>query len=306
MGTPLFAVPALRALVEAGHHILGAVTQPDRPKGRGRRLMPSPVKEVACEYGIEVLQPEKASAPAFCEIIRGKNPDLIIVVAFGQILKRSLLDIPGWGAINIHASLLPKYRGAAPIHWAILNDENETGLTAIRMDEGMDTGPILMQEAIPIMENETAGHLHDRLARLSGDFLLRTLEGLIESRLREVPQDHRKASYTGKIDRSMSVIQWDQPAKAISAFMRALDPWPGAMSEFRGRNIKFFSPKVLDERAGPTHPGRIRGCGEEGLMVETGEGLLVVRELQAPGRKRLGAAEFLRGFPMDPGALLGR
>lgn len=306
VGTPNFAVPSLKALVNHGLYVEAVVTQPDRPRGRGRQVIASPVKQAATEYGIEVLQPERASDTRFCEVIRSKNPDLLVVVAFGQILKGRLLKIPPLGALNIHASLLPKYRGAAPIHWAILNNEATTGLTAMRMDEGMDTGPVLLQEEVPILANETAGHLHDRLALLSGVFLIRTIDGLIENRLEERPQDEIDATYTGKLDRKMSMVRWHQPAGVLSGLIRALDPWPGAFTTYQGKEIKLFSSQVVDGEGPEGVPGRVLGHSEGSLVVETGKGIIKVGELQIAGKKRLAATDFLRGFHLDKGVTLGK
>ncbi|MBW1707763.1 MAG: methionyl-tRNA formyltransferase [Deltaproteobacteria bacterium] len=305
MGTPDFAVPSLKALIKDGHNVLSVVTQPDRPKGRGRKLFPSPVKRVAREYGIEILQPEKASDGQFCDTIRSLEPDLLIVVAFGRILKNKLLTIPRWGALNIHASLLPKYRGAAPIHWAILNNETKTGLTAMRMDEGLDTGPVLLQEEVAIIEHETAGSLHDRLAGLSGDFIIKTLKGLAKNRLKKMHQDPNEATYATKIDRGMSLIKWDQPANAISGLIRALDPWPGAFTTLEGKEIKLFLSRVTGKEARDEVPGRVAGQSEGALLVETGKGLIEITELQIPGKKRLPAGDFLRGFALERGTVLG-
>lgn len=305
MGTPDFAVPSLTALLREGHKVVGVVTQPDRPKGRGRKITYSPVKRVAVDSGIEVLQPEKASDRLFCEMIRSRDPDLLIVVAFGQILKRELLEIPRWGAMNIHASLLPRYRGAAPIQAAILNNEDKTGLTAMKMDEGMDTGPILLQEEISILPDETAGQLHDRLARLSGDFLPRALNGLAENALEERVQEEKEATYASKIDRKMARVKWDQTAQAVSALIRALDPWPGAFTTLSGREIKVFSSEVVSGNNVSTIPGRVAGLWEGALHVETGDGVVQIKELQTAGKKRLPVGDFLRGFSLDPGTVLG-
>jgi methionyl-tRNA formyltransferase len=304
-GTPEFAVPSLRALVEQGYRVSGVVTQPDRAKGRGRKVGFGPVKGFALEYGLEVLQPEKTSERQFGETIRLKNPDLLIVVAFGQILKRAVLEIPRWGAINIHASLLPKYRGAAPIQWAVLNGETETGLTAMRMDEGLDTGPILLQEHTPILPDETAGHLHDRLASLSGEFIIETLRGLIANQIHEMPQDHVKATFAPKIVRSMSFVDWNQPARAVSAFIRGLDPWPGALAMVKGKEIKLFSSFVAGEKPLDTVPGRVAGHWDGVLYMETAKGVTGIRELQIPGKRRQTASEFLRGFPIEKGTVMG-
>ncbi len=305
MGTPEFAVSGLEALIGAGHNVAAVVTQPDRPKGRGRKRTPSPVKQTALRNGIEVLQPENASEEGFCRRISDKGPDILIVVAFGQILRRNLLRIPRWGVLNIHASLLPRYRGAAPIQWAILNNETRTGLTAMRMEEGLDTGPILLQEAVDIPADETAGELHDRLARISGGFLLKTLQGLSENRLRERPQDHSRATYAGKIDRKMARIKWERPAEAVSALIRGLDPWPGAYTTLNGKEIKLFSSRVVQRTTPGGVPGRVAGLGEGSLLVETGSGIVEIRALQLQGKKRLPAEVFLRGLPLSTGTLFG-
>ena len=309
MGTPDYAVPSLKKLVECGYAVRAVVTQPDRPRGRGRRPAPPPVKVEAQRLGLPVFQPQKASAMDFCRSIQELGPDVLVVVAFGQILKKGLLDIPGWGVLNIHASLLPRYRGAAPIQWAVINDERETGLTAMRMDQGLDTGPILLQKAVPIGPEETAGELHDRLSRLSGDVLVQALEGLKEHRLVEMPQDNALATHAPKIDRGMAVVPWTRTARSIAALIRGLDPWPGAVSFVGKKEVKLFSAVVaaapdsnIDKRG---VPGRVAGCTGGGLLVETGEGIVRIRELQAPGRRRLPASEFLRGFPIEQGTVLG-
>ena len=305
MGTPDYAVPSLEKLIKQGHTIQAVVTQPDRPKGRSKKLVPSPVKRVATRFDLEVLQPEKPSDKSFYEGIRELSPDLLVVVAFGQILKKDLLNIPRWGALNIHAPLLPKYRGAAPIQRAIINDETKTGLSAMRMEEGLDTGPVLLQEEILIGFEETAGELHDRLALLSGDILLKAIEGMRSGHLIEKPQEDKLATYAPKIDRSISFINWNQPARAISALIRALDPWPGAITPVGGKDIKLFSSKVVDGAGLDLSPGRIAEYSGEGLLVETGKDLILIREFQAPGKKRLAAADFLRGFPINDGTMLG-
>jgi methionyl-tRNA formyltransferase len=305
MGTPDFAVPSLQALVDGGYGVLAVVTQPDRPKGRGRKLSPSPVKRVALDYQLELLQPEKVSDPQFCEIIEAMGPDLIILVAFGQILKKDILSIPPWGALNIHASLLPKYRGAAPIQWAILNNEEKTGLTAMKMDEGMDTGPILLQEEVDMPTDVTAGQLHDQLSHLSGEFLLRTLKSMAENRVAERAQENEKATYAPKITKEMSVIEWKNSAEDISARIRALDPWPGALTLLKEREIRLFSSRVKNREQAGLVPGRVVGSGTGVLGVETGKGIVEIREAQVSGKKRLPAAVFLRGFPIPDGTLLG-
>jgi methionyl-tRNA formyltransferase len=306
MGTPDFAVPTLKAIIDAGHQVLAAVTQPDKPKGRGRKTEPSPVKQFAVAHQVEVLQPEKASDDFFCETIQEIEPDLMIVVAFGQILKKKVLTIPTWGVINIHASLLPKLRGAAPIPWAILNEETGTGLTIMRMDEGLDTGPILLQKEVPILENETAGQLRDRLSILAGELMVETLNLLSENRVIETPQDHGSATYAPKIQREQSVIDWAQSARKLSAFIRGLDPRPGAYTLLHGKELKLFSPRVVEEKDVNLAPGRVAGYREGMLIIETGQGRIGIRELHYPGRKRLAAGDFLRGFSIPEGTLLGK
>jgi methionyl-tRNA formyltransferase len=268
-------------------------------------MIPPPVKRVALDAGLQVLQPENASEPAFCREIKELAPDLVVVVAFGQILKKPFLEIPPWGVLNVHASLLPKYRGAAPIQWAILNDEAETGLSAMRMDEGMDTGPVLLQHRVKILENETAGGLHDRLCRLSGEFLLTTIEGLAKNKLKERPQDPREASYAPKIDREAARIQWDRPAALVCAQIRAMDPWPGAYTTLEGKEIKLFSSRVYHGVYPDAVPGRIGEKREGAVCVETAGGAVEIGALQVAGKKRLSAMDFLRGFVLDRGSVLG-
>ena len=306
MGTPAFAVPTLEALISQGHNVLAVVTQPDRPKGRGKKLAAPAVKELALKHGIEVLQPEKASDDLFCAEIRAKEPDLIVVVAFGQILKKKLLDIPKWGVINVHASLLPYLRGAAPIQWTILNDETKTGLTVMQMDEGMDTGPILFQEEVPVLEDETAGQLHDRLAALAGDLMARSMERMSGSMVKATPQDHTKATYAPKIVKELSLVDWKEDAAKVSARIRGMDPRPGAYTLWGGREIKLFASTVIERDREEGTPGQVLGLREGCLAVGTRRGTVGIGELQYPGKNRLSAKEFLRGFSIPGGAVLGQ
>jgi methionyl-tRNA formyltransferase len=306
MGTPDFAVPALKALKENGYDILAVVTQPDRPKGRGRKLSATPVKQYAQKNGLKVLQPEKVSSKEFYDQVRQYNPDLIIVVAFGQILKKSLLDIPRLGIINIHASLLPRYRGAAPIQRAILNNENVTGLTIMHMDEGLDKGDILFQEELEILENENSGSLHDRLALMSGGVLINFLRSVVGKPIEGIPQEHAKATYAHKIDRDMAKIDWTKDAVKISCLIRALDPWPGAYTSINGKHIKLFSSRVEDESSSDVTPGRARILPDNKLCIETGKGMISVEEVLYPGKKRLPFSDFIRGFDLPDGTILGQ
>jgi methionyl-tRNA formyltransferase len=304
MGTPEFSIPSLRSLISEGHEILAVVTQPDRPEGRGKKIAFSPVKKLALEHNILTIQPEKVSDTNFCGLIREKAPDIIIVVAFGQILSKELLMIPKWGAINIHASLLPKYRGAAPIQRAILNNESVTGLTIIRMDEGVDSGPILYQESVQIKEDETAGRLHDRLSDKAGNLLIRFLRIMSKGEVKEIFQDHASATYAPKIDKKMAMIEWDLEAQKISSLIRALDPSPGAFTMIKGIKIKVFSPRILDAEGLSTVPGRVIIKRKGIFAIETGKGIIEIGEAQCPGKKRLRSKDFLMGFPLPEGTIL--
>jgi methionyl-tRNA formyltransferase len=237
--------------------------------------------------------------------MREMEPDMAIVVAFGQILRKNLLTIPDWGVINIHASLLPKYRGAAPIQWAILNSETKTGLTLMRMDEGLDTGPILFQKEVPILEDETAGQLHDRLSQLAGQMIIEALTDMASTQVEEIPQDDSLASYAPKIERRDSLVDWKQPAAKISCLIRALDPRPGAYTLLKGKQIKLFSSTVVDGSGLDGVPGRVVRHTKEAIHVDTGQGMLGIREIQYPGKKRLSIPDFLRGFPLPEGTLFG-
>ena len=301
MGTPDFAVPALRALTKAAVTLLAVVTQPDRPKGRGRKVAPPPVKEIALKEGLQVLQPERASSPEFCEEIRKMLPDLLVVVAFGQILKKTLLEVPTWGALNIHASLLPKYRGAAPIQWAILQGETKTGLTAMMMDEGMDTGPVIRQMEIAIEPYETGGYLHDRLSRLAGPFLIDVLQSLTSGDYSLAVQDDSLATYAPKITRDMAKIEWNRFVGEISCKIRAFDPWPGAFSFVNGKQVKLFGITSVEERLVEAEPGMVLGFDSSGVRVQARDGVLTIGEMQLPGKKRMPVAEIVKGFSLRPG-----
>lgn len=304
MGTPEFAVPTLRVILDHGYPVLAVVTQPDKPQGRGKRVAYPPVKRLAMERQIPVIQPERASAPDFCDRVRAMAPDLIIVVAFGQILKKSLLDIPRWGVVNIHASLLPKLRGAAPIQRAVMNNETFTGLTVMHMDEGMDTGPVLVRKKVPILEDETAGSLHDRLSALAGGLMVETLKAMAEGEIRQTPQLDAEATYAPKIEKELGPVEWSRPAEKVSSFIRALDPKPGAYTLWQGQELKLFSSTVID-KSGSGIPGKVKGQERGCLVVETGEGRVGVRELQLPGKKRMPAPDFLRGLSLPDGTLFG-
>ncbi|SHI50675.1 methionyl-tRNA formyltransferase [Desulfofundulus thermosubterraneus] len=306
MGTPDFAVPALKALVGAGYPVVGVVTQPDRPKGRGKKIQPSPVKQAALHMGLPVLQPVRVRDAAFVEQLKQLEPEVIVVAAFGQILPPSILHLPPRRCINIHASLLPRYRGAAPIHRAIMNGERETGVTIMLMDEGLDTGDILLQQAVAIGEADNAGALHDRLALLGAELLLQTLNLLKRGCLHARPQEDSFATYAPPLTREDEIIDWERPARDLYNQIRGLDPWPGARTWWGEQVLKVWRAGVKEEAAPKgALPGQVIAGGEE-VVVATGRGCLSLQEVQLQGGRRLPVAEFLRGHPLAPGTVLGR
>jgi methionyl-tRNA formyltransferase len=301
MGTPDFAVPALEALHGSPHRIARVVTQPDRPRGRGRQAAATPVKAAALEMGLPVVQPESIREAGFLQTVRSLAPDLLVVVAFGQILKPALLEIPRLGAINIHASLLPKYRGAAPIQWAIINGERETGVTTMFMDPGLDTGDILLKRKQPIDPEDTAGALHDRLAVSGAELLLETLDRL-ES-LEPIPQNDDESSYAPLLKKTDGRISWEQSAEAIDRRVRGVSPWPGAFTFINDRRVKLIRTRPLNEDVAAP-PGTVVPGFPDDLWVATGRGVLSLLELQGESGRRLPVADFLRGFPVTPGTVL--
>ncbi|OAQ21266.1 methionyl-tRNA formyltransferase [Thermosulfurimonas dismutans] len=303
MGTPEFAVPALKALL-GSEEVVGVVTQPDRPRGRGRKLRPSPVKEVALAADLPVFEPEKIKDPAFLADLAKLDPELIVVAAYGKILPREILDLPRYGCWNIHASLLPKYRGAAPIQWALINGERETGITIMQMDEGLDTGPILLQKSLTIGEDETFGELYQRLAQLGAKALMEALELFKVGQLSPRPQPEDGVSYAPPIEKGMGRLDFSRPASELACLIRAFDPRPGAHIYWKDKILKVFKPLVVHE-ATTKAPGTVLGVEAGGLAVATGDGVLVIRELQLEGKRRLPAKEFLRGYPLKPGTVLG-
>jgi len=305
MGTPQFAVPTLRTLIYEKHEILSVVTQPDRPKGRGQKLTPSPVKILAEENNLTILQPKRLD-DSFLNLLLSLKPDLLIVVAFGQIIPGAVLSSAKWGGINIHASLLPKYRGSAPIQWAIINNEKKTGLTTMFMDEGLDTGPILMQQEMDILEGETAGMLHDRLSSLAPGLLMRTLEALENGLITERKQDNSLATYAPKLTKEQGLINWSWPAERLYGLIRGLDPWPGAFTYHNEKMLKLLGCFLAGDRQTGSVPGQINSLTERGLEIETGKGSIIVEEIQAPGKKRLPVKEFQRGSTLRVGSILGK
>lgn len=301
MGTPEFSVPALEALAkEPGFDVLLAVTQPDRPKGRGKKLSPSAVKQAALDLGIEVFQPEKINTPEGIALISGLEPDYFVVVAFGQILSRQMLDIPKTYPINIHASLLPKYRGAAPIQAAVLNMDEQTGVTTMVMAEKMDAGDVLLMETTPVDPEDTASMLHDRLSQMGAQLIIKTIQGIEQGKITPVPQDHSKATYVSMLKKSDGRINWQGSNKAVCAHINAMTPWPGAFTEFCGKRLKIFKavPSSLSIPSSAL-PGTIVCCDDTGLFVAAGNGVVQVLELMGSSGKRLDAASFLCGNKID-------
>jgi methionyl-tRNA formyltransferase len=302
MGTPDFAVPALQRLI-AAHTVLAVVTQPDRPAGRNRQLQASPVKQAAEAAGLPVFQPEKIRRPEAVEMLRQWPADLFVVAAFGQILPQTVLDLPHLGSINIHASLLPRWRGAAPIQAAVRAGDAETGITIMRMDAGLDTGPILTQRAIPVAPDETGASLHDKLAVLGGDLLLDTLPGYLDGSITPQPQDDAQATLAPRIRKDEGHIDWSAPAQAIDRTVRAFTPWPGTFSFWDGKLLKIVAGSVAREATAHAAPGTVVS-NHGALAIATGDGLYLPTRLQLEGRAAASAAEFVNGYPQFIGAVL--
>ncbi len=303
MGTPEFALPTFQGLIEAGVNLCGVFTQPDRPRGRGKQLAPPPVKELALKHNIPVFQPEKLRDPLAVEQLQKLQPDLIVVVAYGQILPKSVLDIPRYGCINVHASLLPRYRGAAPINKAVVDGEQVTGVTTMLMDVGLDTGDMLIKRATEIGDEETAGHLHDRLSLLGREAMEETLRRLCDGTLRPEPQEDALSSYAPMMKKEDGRINWHCSATVIHNLVRGLSPWPGAFTLWDGQMLKIG--QTLAEEGMAAEPGTVLSADAEGVCIACGQGVLRVRELQLAGKKKLPAGEFLRGTSLSAGAHLG-
>ena len=302
MGTPEFALPTLQGLLDVGVNMVGVYTQPDRPKGRGKKLAASPVKELALARQLPVFQPERLRKPEAVDELRRLAPDLIVVVAYGQILPKSVLEIPRFQCINVHASLLPKYRGAAPINKAIVDGEIETGVTTMLMDVGLDTGAMLVKRSTPIGPDETAGEVHDRLALLGREAMEETLRRLCAGQLTPQEQDDALSTYAPMMSKEDGLIDWSRSARQVHNQVRGLDPWPGAYSYLGDQVLKVARTRV-DDAVGGT-PGEVLNADAGGVRVACGQGALVIGELQLPGKKRLAAREFLSGYPLPAGTRL--
>lgn len=301
MGTPDFATGTLEEIVLAGHEVVGVVTQPDKPKGRGKNLMPTPVKEVAMKYNLPVYQPKKVREPEFVEVLRGLKPDVMVVAAFGQIISKEILEMPKYGCINVHASLLPAYRGAAPIQWAVINGDKESGVTIMQMDEGIDTGDMIEKVVVPIAEDETGGSLFDKLSQAGAKLCVKVLQDLEDGKaVREKQPEESTTPYARMIDKKMGSIDWEKPAKEIEQLIRGLNPWPSAYTRLQGKTLKIWKAEVLLEHSQEA-PGQITEVTKDSIVVQTGQGRLKILELQLEGKKRMDAASFLRGYALKEG-----
>lgn len=321
MGTPDFAVPALKALAEsAKHEVSLVVTQPDRPRGRSGKPAPSDVKLCAEQYGIPVFQPEKVREEAAVERLRRENADIFVVAAFGQLLPKTILEMPRFGCINIHGSLLPAYRGAAPVQWAVLDGQKEAGDTIMQMNEGLDTGDILMQESIPLSADETAGSLYDKLSSMGGPLLLQALDAIEAGTVTPVPQGDSGTHYAKMLRKEMGNIDWTKSAEEIGRLVRGLNPWPSAYTHWNGKMLKIWMAETVtqeelsalgcDEKNGmdlkEAQPGTVMIVTKDTLMVQTGDGLLALTELQMEGKKRMPVQAFLMGCRLQTGEKLER
>lgn len=305
MGTPDFAVGSLQALCESGkHEILAVVTQPDRPKGRGNKLLQTPVKEYALEQGLTVYQPQKVKTPEFVELLHELQPELIVVAAFGQFLSKEILELPKYGCINVHASLLPKYRGAAPIQYAIIKGEKESGVTIMQMDIGMDTGAMLDKVVVPIAENTTMGELHDVLREQGATLLLQVIDKIAAGTAVAEPQDNEQATYATLLDRSMEHIDWSKTAQEVHNLIRGFNPAPSTFTKLpNGKSLKIWGSKMTDKSSAAA-AGTVIETGKHSFFVACGEGVLEITEVQPESKKRMPAQVFLNGRGVQEGDLL--
>lgn len=310
MGTPAFAVPSLKALLDRGENVVCVVTQPDRPKGRGRKIMMPPVKELALKASIPVLQPESIRGDEFLAELRQYHPDIIGLTAYGNILPENIINLPPLGTINVHGSLLPKYRGAAPIQWALINGETETGITIMQMDKGVDTGDILLQEKLHIGPEDTAGSLSGKLAELGGKALGAALDLLRLDKLKPTQQNNNLSSLAPLLNKEDGLVNWSHSAVQISCQIRGLDPWPTTYTTLSGKRLRLFSPEVADKSlclgCSISEPGIICTANRDGLLITTGDGCLLIKEIQAEGSRRMSVDAFLSGHTIQSGTLLGQ
>ena len=303
MGTPDFSVGTLEALVEAGHDVVLAVTQPDKPKGRGGKMQFPPVKETALKYDIPVFQPKKVREPECIEELRKYNADVMVVVAFGQILPKEILEMTPYGCINVHASLLPKYRGAAPIQWAVIDGEEVSGVTTMQMNEGLDTGDMIMKTEIVLDEKETGGSLFDKLADAGAKLCVETLKALENKTATWEPQGETPTDYARMLNKELGNIKWESTAVQIERLIRGLNPWPSAYTDWNGKVMKIWEAEVVDKDSNKA-PGTVVKVEKDGFYVQTGKGQIKVLALQIPGKKRMEADAFLRGYQIEENTVL--
>jgi len=311
MGTPEIAATVLKSVLASRHEVIAVVTQTDKPKGRGHEMAFPPVKEVALEAGIPVLQPQRARDEAFIEELRALNPDIILVAAYGKLLPKAILDMPKFGCINVHASLLPKYRGASPIQWAVLNGDEKSGVTIMHMAETMDTGDIIMTEEVVLAADETAGTLHDKLADIGGPLLVTAMDALENGRAPRIRQNEEEATHVKMLDKTMGNIDFNKSALQIERWIRGLNPWPTAYTKLDGKMCKLWKAEVisaeeLSKEEKVDVPGTVFAVAKESFDVLTGEGALRIKELQLEGKRKMTAEEFLRGYKLEAGTVLGR
>lgn len=307
MGTPQFAVPCLKMLVSKKYNVVAVFTQPDRPKGRGNKILQTAIKKEAQKHNIEVFQPNKLNDGKSLKTLKEIQPDLIIVVAYGQILSKSTLEVPVLGCINVHASLLPKYRGAAPINWAIINGETATGITTIYMDEGLDTGDMILKDSLNINDNMTAGELHDELSGLGAETLIKTIRLVEKAQIQRVKQNHDESTYAPMMDKELGEIDWSKSSKKIHNLVRGTNPWPSAYTVYKKSvmKVKKTRAETADEYDKLYLPGQIVRVSKDAIYVATGAGLIVIEELQFSGSKHLSTSAFLLGNKIDTGVILG-
>lgn len=305
MGTPDFSVGTLETLLEQGHDVCLVVTQPDKPKGRGREMQLTPVKETALRHGIAVYQPKKIREPECIDYLRRYEADIMVVVAFGQILPKEILEMTPFGCINVHASLLPKYRGAAPIQWAIIEGESVTGVTTMQMNEGLDTGDMILKKEVPILPNETGESLHDKLSKAGALLCAETLERLESGSAVFEKQGESPTGYAKMLDKHMGEIQWGDSALRIERLIRGLNSWPSAYTYWDGKVMKIWQADVVASNSSEA-PGTVTKVEKDCFLVQTGEGQLQVKAVQIPGKKRMDTGAFLRGYRLEPGTLLKR
>ena len=311
MGTPEIAATVLKSVLASKHEVVAVVTQTDKPKGRGHEMAFPPVKEVALDAGIPVLQPQRARDEEFIEQLKAYQPDIILVAAYGKLLPKAILDMPRFGCINVHASLLPKYRGASPIQWAVLNGDEKSGVTIMHMAETMDTGDIIMTKEVVLDKEETAGSLHDKLAEIGGPLLIEAMDALETGRAPRIRQNEEEATYVKMLDKTMGNLDFSKPAVQLERWIRGLNPWPTAYTKLDGKMLKLWKAEVLSaEEAGKNSKGLdtgvITAVSKDSFDVLTGDGVLRIKELQLEGKRKMTAEEFLRGFTLEAGTLLGR